>query len=348
MDNKAFQQARLRLAIVYFVILSVVIILYSVISTILTFFIYENTSTNPTPSVAIREVPTSSPMSIATPEQVEEKQIEQNKVRESVVVSNVTLWVILSVASAIVSYIVAGKTMQPIVDIINRQKDFISNASHEFKTPLTTLRLYSEMVEQKPTTKNYHELKEILDEEVLRMTNLTNSLLAVVKSDDGKPLSVKTSLVLRDIIADVVHSLNMQAKAMGLHIQTSYPDAVNPIWGDPDKIHELISILIDNAIKFNHKDGSINIKLENFGVAHMKLSINDTGIGIEQNKQPRIFDKFFRASNDQTRPGFGLGLSIAKSIVQAHGISMQIASETGTGTTVTLLFRKLDQKRLRL
>ena len=214
------------------------------------------------------------------------------------------------------------------------QQRFVADASHELRAPLTAIQGNLELLERQ-TNMPADERREAVSEarhEAHRLARLVADLLALARADAGVPVRrepVELDRVLMDSVADAQH-LTRGHKLKVVHIEP----AIVP--GDPDRLKQLILILLDNAIKYTPPDGRVEASLRENGQS-VEIAIRDTGIGIPQEDLPRVFDRFYRADPARTRDpgGTGLGLSIARWIAEQHGGAITLTSRPGHGTTVT-------------
>ncbi len=246
---------------------------------------------------------------------------------------NLTIFIV----SGLGGYFLAGQTLEPIAKMMKEQKEFVSNASHELRTPLTSLMTEIEVaLRDKEITLN--DTKNLLVsnlEEVKKMNNLSNYLLSLNKLQDGKLLTKTTPVDLKPVVENVVKKLEALALKKKIHIKTNLKNSI--IKGNQAALEELVTILLDNAIKYSNSGGKILITTTSKKV----LKVADEGIGIPRADLPHIFDRFYRAEysrNKEKTDGYGLGLSIAKSIIDIHKASVRVKSEVGKGTTFTVTF----------
>lgn len=239
------------------------------------------------------------------------------------------------VLSGGLGYLLAGRTLRPIKQMLDEQHRFITDASHELRTPLTVLR--SEM---EATLLNEHmsikEAKQLIAsnlEEVMHLQSLCDNLLQLSQYKNN-PHYQEVSLV--QSIEDALKKVTPLARKK--HITINYDILDVALEGDTHMLCELFVILLDNAIKYSADQ--TNISLASDTVDHMvKISITDQGMGIDKKDLPYIFDRFFRASKSRSKTdtyGFGLGLSIAKQIVDSHHGTIKIHSKPGKGTTFSI------------
>lgn len=235
------------------------------------------------------------------------------------------------------SYFLAGQTLRPIQEMMEAQDRFISDASHELKTPLTAMKSSLEVYVRDPKL-TLSEAKSVLKDninEVNRLQLLSESLLTL--SEEDAQLAF-TSVSLREAIHESVRLIMHSAKKKQIHITT--PDiADDVVHGDKSKLIELFVIVLDNAVKYSGEKSSIHIT-KHTQKKEVEIRIQDEGCGIDADDLPHIFDRFYRsdsARKKQTVGGYGLGLSIAKKIVELHGGQIAIASKPQKGTTVSIM-----------
>ena len=215
--------------------------------------------------------------------------------------------------------------------------DFISIASHQLRTPLTHLRWTIELLlEDKnlgATPKQLEHLAYIKDNSK-RMVTLVNDLLNVSRIERGSLVLKPSGFFIEKLITDIVNDFAGTAQAHNIFFETNISTNLPSTYADPDKIHEVLQNLIDNAIRYTLNKGNILVKAEkknNF----VLVSVKDSGVGIPKEDYVKIFQKFFRSQNAmkyQTE-GTGLGLFIAKGIIRASGGQIGFTSEEGQGTT---------------
>lgn len=250
--------------------------------------------------------------------------IDPDIIRETkyrIFISLLALNGIILIGSGLSGYFLAGKTLSPIAKMMNEQKEFVSNASHELRTPLASLKSQIEVAlrSKKISTKELKDLLKSNLDDVNNMTKLSNYLLKLNKQQNTKVEFKKVNLA--EIIKDVIGKRDVKIDLVKTVIN-----------GDRDSLKELVSILVDNAIKYGD-DKEISISLKN-----KILKISDYGIGISETDLPHIFDRFFRGNKARNKDGYGLGLSIAKQIADNHNAKIKIESKLGIGTTFKVIF----------
>lgn len=235
------------------------------------------------------------------------------------------------------SYFLAGKTLEPIQEMMEEQSRFVSDASHELKTPLTAMKSSLEVYVRDPKMTLSEAKQVLLDniQEVNRLQSLSESLLALSENQPSNANHLFVQLSPKTIITKALNQVKHSADKKKIEITVaSIPN--RKISGNEGKLIELISILLDNAIKYSSKETEISIigEIERKGI---ELRIIDKGIGIEEKDLPHVFDRFFRSDSARSRAGvggYGLGLPIAKKIVESHNGEIKIESTVNFGTTV--------------
>ena len=234
-----------------------------------------------------------------------------------------------------------AKTLNAMLDRlqggINRQKQFVSDASHELRTPAAVIKGYIEFIETYGTADEalLKENLKVIGSEAQNMQALLENLLFLSRTDQHRQKLNKKILDLDDIVGDVMSKMKTVVKT---HEVELLRNDTAKIFGDETTIRQMMRIFLDNAVKYTPEGGKISVASARDG-DKISLAISDSGIGIAPENQKKIFDRFFRIDSEDLvseANGSGLGLSIAKWIADSHGISISVASELGKGTTFTL------------
>ncbi|WP_367343610.1 PAS domain S-box protein [Methanomethylovorans sp.] len=221
---------------------------------------------------------------------------------------------------------------------LDRMKDeFLSNVSHEFKTPLTSIRGYNQLVIDGTLGEINDQQKKAMDTAIRntdRLRRLVDSLLYLSRTQVGKMRYYFEKLQLEELINNCVHDQLLQAKNKGISLQTNIGE-IPPIRGDKDKLTDVLINLIDNALKFTSEHGKVTVSASKIPEG-VHIQVRDTGIGIPADQLPHLFQRFYQVDSSASRRygGTGLGLYISRTIVEAHGGKIWIESEEGKGTTV--------------
>ena len=235
------------------------------------------------------------------------------------------------------SYMLAGITLKPIQKMMSKQERFISDASHELKTPLTAMKTSLE-VNLKSKKLNLNKTKEIIRETIQDIDNLTSLTNFLLKESRYQLVNVEKSdkINLSALVKGVVGKMKASADERKISISLDVAKKVM-IDGNRQALKELVTILLDNAIKFNKKNGVIEIHVEEKN-SEVVFKIVDNGHGIDEKDLPYIFDRFYKSEKSRSKKendGFGLGLSIAQEIVNAHNGTIEATSETTNKPTTT-------------
>lgn len=246
------------------------------------------------------------------------------------------LGLMLSLGAA---WFLAGRALIPIELAFRRQQEFVADASHELRTPLTVLRSATDLMNQhrsEPLASN-GELFDDVRAEIQRMERLAQDLLTLARSDAGGLELMTAPLDLSDVAAEVVRRTTPLASSGGIKLGLDAPAELATVEADPDRLQQVLYILIDNAIKHTPPGGVIDVRVRRTGQL-AQIVVSDTGSGISAEHLPRIFDRFYRGDKARTRAagGTGLGLAIAKMLVDAHHGQLSITSTVGVGTHVTV------------
>ena len=245
------------------------------------------------------------------------------------------LGVIALVVAAAIGYVLSGGAMKPVREAYERQRQFAADASHELRTPLAVVLASADLLRSDTsiTSPFLRQVIEDVRDEVKKMTKLVGDLLTVARTD-GKANQIKPMRM--DLVAAAQQTVRIMrpfAEKKDIIIEEVLPKHAD-IYADEQKIRQLILILVDNAVKYTPEHGRISVQIAaDKGWFH--LSVADTGIGILPEHQERIFDRFYRVDKARSRRmgGNGLGLAIAREIVQAHDGTISLSSEIGKGTT---------------
>lgn len=236
------------------------------------------------------------------------------------------------------SYFLAGKTLRPIQKMVEEQNRFISDASHEFRTPLTSLKSSLE-VNLRDKNLTVDEARKVMSESIKDVNNLqklSDSLLQLSQYEKPRMNSHFEKNSLKQIINESVRNIESLAKNKNIMIKSTLIN--NSLYGDKYSLIDLFVILLDNAIKYSKEGSTIFITSKKTKNSIIVL-ISDKGIGIEEKDILHIFDRFYRSDKARSKKGidgYGLGLSIAKKIVNQHNGTIEIVSKLNKGTTVTV------------
>ncbi len=223
---------------------------------------------------------------------------------------------------------------QKVEHSLQMQRNFVADVSHELRTPLTTLRGNLGLLRRTPPMPKEEQadiLSDMVDESD-RLIRLVNDLLLLARADAGRNLVRETVEVL-----SVLEEVCRQSQLLDPQRKIQLDGAENlKVIGDRDALKQILIIAMDNALK--HSSGEIDVTAEKLGT-QVEIRVRDHGNGISPEKLPHIFDRFYRGEEDNVIPGFGLGLSIAKTLVERQDGEIVMESELGKGSTLIVRFR---------
>ena len=228
------------------------------------------------------------------------------------------------------------------------QKDFINNMTHEFKTPISTIRISADVFLSNPLIRQDERLIQypgIIKDQNTRLNNQVEKVLQLAKVErDNFKLKLE-QLDLREVLQETAGSAHLKVSELGGHLNCSIPTGNLPILADRLHLTNILYNLLDNAIKYCREEPVIDIEAIDRG-RDILLRIADQGIGIPAEHQPKVFKKFYRipTGNVHDVKGFGLGLYYIKSVCTAQGWKIQLRSEPGCGTTIDILIPKYQPR----
>ncbi len=236
------------------------------------------------------------------------------------------------------------QSVNPIERSIAHMRRFMADAAHEMRTPLTVIRSRAEVALQQPRSPGeYVEAMQGVEAETRRLGRLVDDLLTLARADAGERKLERSRIFLDDIVSDAAGAARAMAQARAVALTVDEFEEA-PLDGDAALLRQLAMILLDNAVKFTPAGGHVSVRV---GLAngYPRMAVEDTGPGIPDDQQPHLFERFYRGDPARSRgaagsaaDGAGLGLAIAKWIVELHGAEIQVQSVIGKGTTMTVVF----------
>jgi two-component system sensor histidine kinase ResE len=215
---------------------------------------------------------------------------------------------------------------------IQRAKaEFIANASHELKTPLTALSGYLEMLEDEEDERVRAEFLEDMRSQTERLQNLARTLLDLSRLDANAVTFRKEEVDLEDLL----HELRRDFGYTGRPVNVRVDEDVPPVTTDPSQLHRMLAILLDNALKYSSEEAPVDLSLSRED-GRAVISITDRGCGIPESEIPHIFDRFYRAQGSSRADGTGLGLALAREINDHLGGEIRVQSRPGAGSTFSV------------
>ncbi len=225
------------------------------------------------------------------------------------------------------------------IELAQMKSDFVSNVSHELKTPLSLIRMFSETLEMNRVSSEQkkQEYYRVISQETERLTHLVNNILNFSRMEAGRKEYNFQSIELNELVKKVLENYDFHLRQNGFGVKLQLGENLPSINADEESLSEALLNLIDNAIKYSNKEKFIGLKtgMDNGSVF---LEVEDHGIGIDMAQKERIFDKFYRVSGGlvHNSKGSGLGLTLVKNIIDAHGGKITVDSHPGKGSRFKL------------
>lgn len=233
------------------------------------------------------------------------------------------------------AYMLAGRTLRPIEDMMEEQNRFISDSSHELKTPLTSLKSAFEvhLRDKKRTLKSSDTVVRESIAEVDKLQSLSESLLTLAHYQQHDNHAKMETVSIRSVMDTAIKDVSPMAAKKHITIQNSVSDT--SVRAHTYSLIRLFVILLDNAIKYSKNNGTVTIS-DKKTKGYVIVCVKDRGIGISESDLPHIFERFFRADSARSKAGaggYGLGLSIAKKIVDEHNGNIEVQSDGESGSS---------------
>lgn len=244
-----------------------------------------------------------------------------------------------------------GNLNEELKELDRLKSDLLANVSHELRTPLTSIKGYTEYILERklgPITQKQEKGLMVVQRNLERLSKLINALLDYSLMDAEKMVLTVKPFNLKLLSKQVVVNLGSELEKRSVQFQIDIPDDLPLVVGDKDKIYQVLENLTINAIKFTESGGTITIgarPVVQENETMVRINVSDTGIGIPEPALQRIFDRFYQVDGTSKRKygGMGLGLAIAKSIIDAHKGKVEVDSKVGHGTTFTIILPALSE-----
>ena len=225
------------------------------------------------------------------------------------------------------------------------KRDFIANVSHEFRTPLATIRGYAETLLDGGLEdhQNRRKFVEIIQANGVRLNNIAADLLTLSELEAGRPEPDPGPIPVSDAVYGAIHAVEPAARLRGLALSAgSIPDVY--ILGYGIRFEQALLNLLDNAIKFNRENGEVRVEVRAVPESRVEISVSDTGVGIPPEDLSRVFERFYRVDKARSRQvgGTGLGLSIVKHAIEQMNGAIAVESRLGSGTRFTITLPQFD------
>lgn len=231
------------------------------------------------------------------------------------------------------------RNVTPYKELDFAKTNFIATVSHEFKTPIASMKMSLQLLENEKTGVLNHEQKHLIDsikDDAGRLLRTTGELLNITQVETGKTSINMQFCDVDALIGEALEGNKIQAAAKQITLSTSIPEGFPKILADAEKTAWIISNLISNAVRYSYDNSAINI----MAAAHdntIEISVKDSGIGIQEKYLDKVFDKYFRVPGNQ-KEGTGLGLAISKEFMEAQGGTIKVESKPGEGSVFRLIF----------
>ena len=257
----------------------------------------------------------------------------------NLVLTVLLVWVLAMVGFFFVSLLLSSLALRPAERAWEQQRQFVADASHELKTPLTVILANTGIVLSHPSDAVSAQVKwlEYTQEEAKHMKELVDDLLFLAKSDAAHKLVCPMEVSMSDLVLGCLLPFESVAFEAGVDLDSDITPDIT-VKGDEGQLRRLVMILLDNAVKYAGFRGRVTLHLSR-QAEKVRLSVNNTGTPIPPEHLPRLFERFYRAdaSRERAKGGYGLGLAIAKSIVDAHSGKVSVSSTPQGGTTFTVV-----------
>jgi signal transduction histidine kinase len=249
-------------------------------------------------------------------------------------------YVFLLIAGILIfGLILTVRTVNRELQLAKMKSDFVSTISHEFKSPLTSIRQLAEMLQtgRVPSEERRQQYYDVLLEQSERLTLLTDNVLNLARIEEGRKEYHFETVDIATLVTEIVTAIQDRVRHEGFFIEVKLEEALPPILADKAAITQAVSNLMDNAIKYSDKEKKVKVGTFVEG-QNLVIAVEDFGVGIKKEEIDKVFERFYRGGDELTRTvkGSGLGLTLVKEIVEAHGGTVQVESESGKGSTFSI------------
>ena len=235
-----------------------------------------------------------------------------------------------------------NKMMKQLQENDRSRKEFISNVSHDFQSPLLNIQGYADLLKSPSITEEERfSFTSIIETETKRLSNLTKQLLLLTSLDQSTRRLNRESFDLEQLIKSIGQKYLWLIEDLGIELY--YKTTPIKYYGDQSMIESALDNLFTNALKYNKQNGLIQIALVELEWG-IQIEIQNDGIGIKDIEIPHLFERFYRADSSRTEEGTGLGLAIVKQVVDLHGGTIQVSSVHGEGTSFLIMLPNLQDK----
>ena len=249
-------------------------------------------------------------------------------------------------ATAIAGGVTAIAFLRRSTRLAEMQTDFVANVSHELRTPLAGIRLLAETLElgRAEEPERRREVLELMLTDVARLEELVERLLRWRRLDAGKALLEAEPVRVEELVAEVVEPYATPRDGSAMRLDVRLDPGLPQVVGDRAALGDALRNLVDNAVKFGGDRGPVEVSARREG-REVVLEVRDQGPGIPRRERDQVFERFYRVNlHPRSKQGLGLGLSIAQSVIRAHGGRIRVESEPGLGTAVSVRLPVADSK----
>jgi heavy metal sensor kinase len=232
-----------------------------------------------------------------------------------------------------------NQMLDRIQTLVLEMKEMSDNIAHDLRSPITRIRGAAEVtLTTGKTLSEYESLAAGTIEDCDRLLDMINTMLMISKTESGVNTPSREEIDLSKLVREACELFGPSAEDNGVALTCTAPDG-SPLRGDVQLIRRMLSNLVDNAIKYTPAPGTVRISVSERG-ERLFVAVKDTGVGISPDDLPRIFERFYRCDQSRSKPGIGLGLSLARAIARAHGGDITAASIPDQGSTFTITLPK--------
>lgn len=298
----------------------------------------ERSLRHPGPNSVINRLPADFKNRFSIQDLLEEREAQYEDAKDRILSRLILVNMIILLGGGALSYYFAVRTLRPIEEAHEAQSRFTADASHELRTPLAAMRTENEVALMDPKL-TIKKAKDVLNSNIEELTKLTNLSAGLLRLAQGEKADLDMEdIAVQDILQDALDRVMPQAEKKHILIHNHANDISAHVRGDRQNLVEALVTVLDNAVKYSYDKTEIAVGAEDTG-KNIIIQVADQGIGIKASELPHIFERFYRADvarSKQDSDGYGLGLAIAKNIIEMHDGTISAASNPESGTIFTI------------